>query len=67
MSLTYYTNYIEGLPDRFRYRNTIVDLYQPLKEDDKPKQQRFPTSSDEFDSDAYHDFDANEPAYAAYF
>lgn len=37
----FYTNFIEGLPDRFRYRNTSLDLLRYEEPEDVPFNERF--------------------------
>lgn len=55
MNLAYYTNCIEGLPDRFRFRNSCVNLYQHIEDDDPPLTRRFLASSDDQDSNGRDD------------
>lgn len=66
MSLAYYTNIIEGLPDRFRFRKMQVNLFHhiedhegyprnrphpPSDSDDNSGHQEFPSGSYSADSD----------------
>lgn len=54
MNIIYYTNFIEGLPNRFRHRNTQVNLYQPIEIEDYPLRRRSPLTSD--DNSGFQEF-----------
>ena len=74
MNLAYYTNIIEGIPDRFRFRNMEVNLLQhienqedcprnhphsPSDSDDNSGNQAFPSGSFSDGSDPYFSGEEN--------